>query len=370
MRKILFLDRDGVLINEPIDDPQIDSLDKVLFVPGLFTSLKRIVDACDYTLVMVTNQDGLGTESFPSSTFWPVQDFIIRTLEGEGIHFDEVHIDSSFPGDNSDRRKPGVGMLRKYMKGGYDLENSLVIGDRLSDMHLAKNLGCKGIRVNHRDPTSEDLADVVIFESTGWPDISSFITNLDRKSKLIRQTSETNISVGVNLDGNAYSQISTGLGFFDHMLEQIARHGNIDLEVITNGDLHIDEHHTIEDTALALGAAMKIALGRKAGIDRYGFALPMDEVDAQVLLDFGGRPYLQWQVEFTRDRIGDIPSEMWEHFFKSFSDSCQCNISIKATGENNHHIIEAIFKSFARALKGAITRKSNDFSIPSTKGVI
>jgi imidazoleglycerol-phosphate dehydratase/histidinol-phosphatase len=369
MQKILFLDRDGVLINEPIGEPQIDSLDKVKFVPGLFTNLVAIATKLDYQLVMVTNQDGLGTASFPESTFWPAHNHIVDTLKGEGVNFEGIHIDRSFDHEASPYRKPRTGMLTKYMEGKYDLENSFVVGDRLTDMQLAQNLGCKGIRINGRGEISDSLKEVVVLDAPSWTKIKDYLFTIDRKAKSIRATSETHIEGAINLDGSGIAEIHTGLGFFDHMLDQIARHASIDLFINTKGDLHIDEHHTIEDTALVLGTLFKEALGKKAGIQRYGFALPMDEAKAEVLIDFGGRPWIQWDVKFTREKIGDVPTEMFYHFFKSFSDQALCNLSITASGDNEHHIIESIFKAFSKAIKMAKSR-DNSMEIPSTKGTI
>jgi imidazoleglycerol-phosphate dehydratase/histidinol-phosphatase len=316
---------------------------------------------------MVSNQDGLGTDSFPSNTFWPIQNFIISTLEGEGIFFDNICIDNSFPEDNSPNRKPGIGMLTKYLNGNYDLENSIVIGDRLTDIELAKNLGACAIRINGRGPISDELQPYVLLDTNNWYDIKSYLLNKDRKAKSNRITTETNISASINLDGKGYSQINTGLGFFDHMLQQIAKHGEIDLYITTKGDLHIDEHHTIEDTAIVLGKLIDTALGKKAGIDRYGFALPMDDANAQVLLDFGGRPWLVWDVNFKREKIGDVPTELFFHFFKTFADHAKCNLNIRASGDNEHHLIESVFKTFAKTILMA-KRRNGSNNIPSTKG--
>jgi imidazoleglycerol-phosphate dehydratase / histidinol-phosphatase len=346
MKKFLFIDRDGTLINEPPDE-QIDSFEKLAFLPGVFTWLGRIARELDYELVMVTNQDGLGTNSFPEKTFWPVQDFIMNSLQNEGIYFKEVLIDRSFPYENKDTRKPGTGLLREHLQ--YDLSSSYVIGDRDSDIELAKNLGCKSIRIS------------------SWENVYATLT--ERKARHQRNTNETKISVELNLDGQGNASIKTGLGFFDHMLEQLAKHSGMDLVVDTQGDLHIDEHHTIEDTAITLGEAVAIALGNKAGIERYGFCLPMDEALAQVALDFGGRPALVWETEFKREKIGDMPTEMFSHFFKSFCDGARCNINIKAEGSNEHHKIEAIFKALARSIKMAITKNGNNL-LPTTKGVL
>jgi imidazoleglycerol-phosphate dehydratase / histidinol-phosphatase len=367
MQKILFLDRDGVLINEPADDPQIDSFEKLKFTKGLFTNLAEIATKLDYSLVMVTNQDGLGTDSFPEKDFWPVHNMVINTLASEGVEFDEVCIDRSFEEDNSPNRKPRTGMLTKYMSGKYDLENSFVIGDRLTDMQLAKNLGCKGIRINGRQEITSDLKDVVALDTNDWSSIKSFLFKIDRKAKAIRNTSETKLKGSINLDGTGIAEIQTGLGFFDHMLDQIAKHASIDLFLSSEGDLHIDEHHTVEDTAIVLGQLFHEALGKKAGIKRYGFSLPMDEAKAEVLLDFGGRPWIVWDVNFKREMIGDVATELFYHFFKSFSDHAKCNLNISAKADNEHHLIESIFKAFAKAIKEAKSRTGST-DIPSTKG--
>lgn len=363
MQKILFIDRDGTLVIEPPDDYQLDSLEKLEFYPGVFQNLARIAQELDFKLVMVTNQDGLGTSSFPEKDFWPAHEKIIRAFENEGVVFSEVLIDKSFPHENSPYRKPGTAMLKHYMTGDYDLENSFVIGDRATDVDLAKNLGCKSIflsKTPHKDAS---------LSTSSWEDIYNHLAGQARTAKVERKTSETSISIDVNLDGTGKSSISTGLGFFDHMLEQIERHGNIDLVINVEGDLHIDEHHTIEDTAIALGEAFLKALGSKKGIERYGFMLPMDDCLAQVALDFGGRPWLVWDVTFKREMIGDMPAEMFMHFFKSFSDNAKCNLNIKAEGQNEHHKIEAVFKAFAKALKMAVAKTGN-YSIPSTKGIL
>jgi imidazoleglycerol-phosphate dehydratase/histidinol-phosphatase len=346
MKKFLFIDRDGTIIAEPPDE-QVDSFNKLEFLPGVFTWLGRIARELDFELVMVTNQDGLGTSSFPEEDFWPVQNFIVRTLENEGIHFKNVLIDRSFPQENKDTRKPGTGLLREYLQ--YDLSSSYVIGDRESDMQLAINLGCKSIRISD------------------WKNV--YTTLAERKIKQQRSTNETKINIELNLDGKGHSSITTGLAFFDHMLDQLAKHSGIDLHVVTEGDLHVDEHHTIEDTAITLGEAFAMALGNKAGIERYGFCLPMDDALAQVALDFGGRPWLVWEAQFKREKIGDVPTEMFPHFFKSFCDGARCNLNIKAEGLNEHHKIEAIFKAMARAIKMAVTKNENNL-LPTTKGVL
>lgn len=363
MKKVLFIDRDGTLVIEPPIDFQLDSLEKLEFYPGVFQYLSRIAKELDYALVMVTNQDGLGTDSFPEDTFWPVHNKIIQAFKNEGIEFAEVLIDKSFPFENLVTRKPGTGMLTHYIKGNYDLANSFVIGDRLTDVQLAENIGSKSIFIG-----KEAYANVAL-TTTWWADIYTFLATQPRKALVNRNTSETNISVEVNLDGSGKTSISTGLGFFDHMLEQIAKHGNLNLHIKANGDLHIDEHHTIEDVAIALGEAISQALGSKKGIERFGFLLPMDDCLAQVSIDFGGRPWLEWKAEFKREKIGEMPTDMFMHFFKSFSDNAKCNLNIKAEGKNEHHKIEAIFKAFAKALKMAVS-KTNNFSIPSTKGTL
>jgi len=361
MKKVLFIDRDGTLVIEPPVDYQLDSLEKLEFYPGVFQYLSRIASETEYRLVMVTNQDGLGTGSFPEETFWPAQNKIIQAFRNEAVEFDEILVDRSFPHENSPGRKPGTAMLTHYIKGGYDMENSFVIGDRIADVQLAENLGAKAIFIG-----TEKNATAVL-TTTAWSDIYIFLTKLPRKATSNRITNETNISVEINLDGSGESRISTGLGFFDHMLQQIARHGNLDLNIMVKGDLHIDEHHTIEDVAITLGESFLKVLGGKKGIERYGFLLPMDDCLAQVAIDFGGRPWLEWNAEFGREKVGDVPTEMFMHFFKSFSDGAKCNLNIKAEGVNEHHKIEAIFKAFSKAIKMAVT-KTNNFSVPSTKG--
>jgi imidazoleglycerol-phosphate dehydratase / histidinol-phosphatase len=363
MKKVLFIDRDGTLVIEPPIDFQLDSLEKLEFYPGVFQYLSRIAKELDYDLVMVTNQDGLGTSSFPEETFWPAQDKIIQAFKNEGIEFAEIVIDKSFPHENLPTRKPGTTLLTHYLKGNYDLAESYVIGDRLTDVQLAKNMGCKAIYMG------QDKCEDAIITTTSWADIYQLLKSEPRKSKVDRKTAETNIEIEINLDGTGKSFISTGLGFFDHMLDQIARHGNMDLTVKVNGDLHIDEHHTIEDVAITLGEAVVKALGSKKGIERYGFLLPMDDCLAQVAIDFGGRPWLVWDAEFKREKIGEMPAEMFYHFFKSFSDNAKCNLNIKAEGNNEHHKIEAIFKAFAKAIRMAVSKTGN-FSIPSTKGTL
>lgn len=368
-KKILFIDRDGTLIWEPPSDFQIDSFEKFKFLPGVITWLGKIVSELDYELVMVTNQDGLGTDSFPENTFWPVQNFMIQTLESESIVFSEICIDKTFEKDNQPTRKPNTGMLTKYLSGDYDLKNSFVIGDRITDVKLAKNIGSKAIFIKNYDKADGFENDIAL-QVNSWKEIYEFLKLPERKVKYERITKETAISIELNLDGKGNSSISTGLAFFDHMLEQIAKHGNIDLSIQAKGDLQIDEHHTIEDVGIALGEAFLKALGDKKGIERYGFLLPMDDCLAQVALDFGGRNWIVWEAEFKREKIGEMPTEMFFHFFKSFSDAVKCNLNIKAEGQNEHHKIEAIFKAFAKAIKIAVKRDSNNMSLPSTKGVL
>lgn len=363
MKKVLFIDRDGTLIMEPPTDYQVDSLDKLEFYPGVFQNLSKIVKELDFKLVMVTNQDGLGTASFPEETFWPAHNKMLKALSNEGIVFDEILIDRSFPEENLPTRKPGTGLLTHYLKGNYDLTNSYVIGDRITDVELAQNLRAKAIFLSQNTETKADLV------TQSWSDIYAFLSSQPRKAYSLRKTNETSIEVAINLDGTGESDISTGLGFFDHMLEQIARHGNMDLMVKVAGDLHIDEHHTIEDTGLTLGETVLKALGSKKGIERYGFLLPMDDCLAQVAIDFGGRPWIVWDAAFKREKIGEMPTEMFFHFFKSFSDTAKCNLNIKAEGENEHHKIEAIFKAFAKAIRMAVSKTEN-YSVPSTKGVL
>ena len=374
MKKVLFIDRDGTLIREPQTDYQVDSLEKFSFYPGVIRYLIKIVQELDYVLVMVTNQDGLGTESYPEETFWPYQELTVKTLSEQGIKFEDIYIDRSFEKDGSPYRKPGTAMLTKYIDGPYDMSQSFVLGDRWSDIQLAKNLGAKGIFINEYDgknvQASDELRDSTALITDSWSDVYTMLKKQDRQSHLVRATNETNISVHLNLDGSGESMINTGLNFFDHMLDQIAKHGQMDLIVKAKGDLEIDEHHTIEDTAIALGQAFKEALGKKVGIQRYGFALPMDDCLAQVALDFGGRPWIEWDAQLDREYVGDMPTEMVYHFFKSFSDNADCNLNIKVEGDNEHHKIESIFKAFARAIRmGKAIDKSSD-EMPSTKGVI
>ena len=377
MKKVLFIDRDGTLIKEPADY-QVDSFEKLEFYPKVFQGLGKIAKDLDYELVLVTNQDGLGTKVYPENTFWPVQNFIMRTLKEEGIVFAEEIIDKTFAKDNQPTRKPNTGLLTKYFSEEYDLENSFVIGDRLTDVELAKNLGAKGIFINDETYLGADeitvkrneLNDFIALESNDWNTIYEFLKLKDRTASIIRNTNETQIKIDVNLDGTGKSNISTGIAFFDHMLDQIARHGQIDLNIDIKGDLEVDEHHTIEDTAIALGEVFSIALSNKLGIERYGFCLPMDDCLAQVALDFGGRNWLVWDADFKREMIGKMPTEMFFHFFKSFTDGAKCNLNIKAEGTNEHHKIEAIFKAFAKAIKVAIKRDVTKMVLPSTKGVL
>ena len=377
MQKILLLDRDGTLITEP-DDYQVDSLAKLDFYPGIFQYLSRIVQELDYALVMITNQDGLGTEVFPEDTFWPAHQKMMQAFANEGITFREVLIDRTFAKDNAPTRKPGTALLKHYMDGDFDLTNSLVVGDRLTDMELAKNLGAKGIWINnapdlgaHEASLSfEGLRSTIALATTSWEDIYHFLKLPRRSSHIKRVTKETSIEVELVLDGTGKANNQTGIGFFDHMLDQLARHSGCNLTVRAIGDLHIDEHHTIEDTALALGMAFSEALGNKLGIERYGFCLPMDDCLAQVALDFGGRSWIVWETAFNREKIGDMPTEMFFHFFKSFSDSAKCNLNIQASGTNEHHKIESIFKAFAKAIKMAKKRDVDNMQLPTTKGML
>ena len=373
MKKILFIDRDGTLALEP-ENYQLDSFDKLIFYPGVFNFLGKISRELDFELVMVTNQDGLGTVSFPENTFWPTHRFLLKCFENEGIIFDDIYIDKSLPGDNAPTRKPGIGLLKKYINNkSYDLENSYVIGDRITDMKLALNLGTKGIFISNNEKLgekeiSEILNKTISLKTTKWNEIYSFLKLKQRVITKKRLTNETKINLDLNLDGNGESDINTGIAFFDHMLNQIARHGNMDIKLSVHGDLEVDEHHTIEDTAIILGEAFYSALGDKIGIERYGFSLPMDDCLAQVSIDFGGRNWLVWEADFKREMIGKMPTEMFMHFFKSFSDGAKANINIKAEGSNEHHKIEAIFKAFAKAIKFAIKRDPNKMILPTTKG--
>lgn len=366
MRKILFLDRDGVLAVEPPEDYQLDSLEKLEFVPGALRYLPMIVDLFNFEIVMVTNQDGLGTDSFPEETFWPAHNRIIKAFKKEGVHFDEICIDRTFEHEGAATRKPGTGLLSHYMKGDFDLQNSYVIGDRLSDMELAKNLGAQGIRLGQ-----DGISNAKHFVNcASWKAIYDYLILTERTVTVKRDTKETKIDIILNLEGNGKAKINTGLAFFDHMLDQIAKHGAMDLEITVDGDLEVDEHHTIEDTGIALGEAFAEAIGNKIGIERYGYMLPMDDCLAQVAIDFGGRAWIVWDANFKREMVGDMPTEMFFHFFKSFSDAAKCNLNIKAEGQNEHHKIESIFKAFARAIRKAVIRDTNYMVLPSTKGTL
>jgi len=397
LKKILFIDRDGTIIAEPPITNQVDAFSKLEFYPYVFEYLSKIVKEFDYDLVMVTNQDGLGTDTFPEDVFWPLQNFVIKTFKDQGIEFSEIFIDKTFPHENKDTRKPGVGMLKKYFdKEKYDLKNSFVIGDRLTDVELAKNLGSRAFFINNFQElgtleitiSKEEQKRTIALETQNWEDIYNFLKEehfrlfpVDESIRLhdklpqrkivhSRNTNETKIEVEINLDGNGKADVKTGLGFFDHMLEQVAKHSGMDLKIHCKGDLHIDEHHTIEDVGLALGETISKALGDKRGIERYGFLLPMDDCLAQVAIDFGGRSWLVWDAEFKREKIGEMPTEMFFHFFKSFSDASKSNLNIKAEGTNEHHKIEAIFKAFAKSIKMAVHRDPMNHSLPTTKGIL
>lgn len=366
-KTVLFIDRDGTLVNEPSINKQLDSLDKLVFYPGVFTGLSKIVRELDFELVMVTNQDGLGTSSFPEDTFWPAHNKMLQAFQNEGIVFNNVFIDRSRPEDRTPTRKPHTNMLSSYLNRAYDLENSFVIGDRLTDMELAQNLGAKGILLSSRE--SNVFKDSVqVFQTTSWDKIYSFLKFKNRITTINRKTKETEIQLALNIDGSGKSNIETGLPFFDHMLDQISIHGGLDIALKVIGDLHVDEHHTVEDTGIVLGKAFRIALGDKRGLERYGFCLPMDDCLAQVALDFGGRNCLVWEAEFKRERIGTVPTELFSHFFKSFSDAAKCNLNIKAEGINEHHKIEGIFKAFGKSIRQAVRRESTPWTLPSTKG--
>jgi imidazoleglycerol-phosphate dehydratase/histidinol-phosphatase len=377
MKRVLFIDRDGTLIKEPADE-QIDSFEKLEFYPKVFQYLSKIVKELDFEIVMITNQDGLGTAVYPEDSFWPVHNFVLKTFEAEGIVFKEQFIDRTFAKDNEATRKPNTGLLTKYFSQEYDLTNSYVIGDRLTDVELAKNLNAKGIYINDNTNLGTDeitvnrgvLDDFIALESSDWEEIYNFLKVKERTGIITRNTNETKISIDINLDGTGKSSIDTGIAFFDHMLDQISRHGQMDLTIKVDGDLEVDEHHTIEDTAIALGEVFASTLGNKLGIERYGFSLPMDDCLAQVAIDFGGRNWLVWDATFKREMIGKMPTEMFLHFFKSFTDGAKCNLNIKAEGTNEHHKIEAIFKAFAKAIKMAVKRDLEKMILPSTKGML
>lgn len=377
MKKVLFIDRDGTIIIETADE-QIDSFEKLVFYPKVIQYLVKIAKELDYEIVMITNQDGLGTDIYPEDSFWPVHNFIINTFESEGVVFAEQCIDRTFPKDNADTRKPNTGLLTKYFSEEYDLKNSFVIGDRLTDIELAKNLGAKGIYINAQTNLGtdeitvkrEELNSIIAIETNDWEKIYKFLKAEQRTGEIIRNTNETKIKINLNLDGTGKSKINTGISFFDHMLDQLARHGQLDLNITVEGDLEVDEHHTIEDTAIALGELFNKVLGSKLGIERYGFCLPMDDCLAQVAIDFGGRNWLVWNTDFKREMIGKMPTEMFMHFFKSFTDGAKCNLNIKAEGSNEHHKIEAIFKAFAKAVKMAVKRDVGNMILPTTKGML
>ncbi len=379
MRKILFIDRDGTLIKEAPPTYQIDSFEKLEFYPDMFTWVRKIAKDLDFELVMVTNQDGLGTASYPEETFWPIQNFVLKSLENEEIIFSNIHIDKTFAADDIPTRKPGTGMLTQYLNNPeYDITGSFVIGDRITDIQLAKNLGCKAIWLNN-DPllgadetagTDQHFEEIIALETTSWKSIYEYLRLGQRVIQHERNTNETMIRILVNLDGTGIANIDTGLNFFNHMLDQLSRHSGIDITIKVNGDLHIDEHHSIEDTAIALGETFALALGDKKGIGRYGFALPMDDSLAQVAIDFGGRNWLVWHADFKREKIGDVPTEMFYHFFKSFSDAAKCNLNIKVEGDNEHHKIESIFKALAKSIKMAVKRDIDNMQLPSTKGIL
>ena len=376
-KPVLFIDRDGTLIKEPSDE-QIDSFEKLEFYPKVFQYLSKIVQELNFELVMVTNQDGLGTDVYPEDSFWPVHNFVIHTFKEQGVEFNEQIIDRTFAKDNAPTRKPNTGLLTKYFSEEYDLKSSFVIGDRLTDIELAKNLGAQGIFINDNTNLGVDevsvsnleLQSYIALETNDWENIYRYLKATERIGSIERNTNETQIKINLNLDGTGKSKIDTGISFFDHMLDQIARHGQMDLEIKVHGDLDVDEHHTIEDTAIALGEVFAATLGNKLGIERYGFCLPMDDCLAQVAIDFGGRNWLVWEADFKREMIGKMPTEMFFHFFKSFTDGAKCNLNIKAEGTNEHHKIEAIFKAFAKAIKMAVNRDMDKLILPSTKGVL
>ncbi|WP_299096746.1 bifunctional histidinol-phosphatase/imidazoleglycerol-phosphate dehydratase HisB [uncultured Winogradskyella sp.] len=377
MKKVLFIDRDGTLIKEPADE-QIDSFEKLVFYPKVFTYLSKIAKELDFEIVMITNQDGLGTDVYPENKFWPVHNFVLQSFENEGVIFEEQFIDRTFAKDNAPTRKPNTGLLTKYFSEDYDLENSFVIGDRLTDIELAKNLGSRGIFINDNTNLGTDeitvqrdaLDQFIALESNDWEEIYKFLKAKERTGSIERNTNETKIKIDLNLDGTGQSNIDTGIAFFDHMLDQIARHGQLDLIIKVDGDLEVDEHHTIEDTAITLGEVFATTLGNKLGIERYGFSLPMDDCFAQAAIDFGGRNWLVWEADFKREMIGKMPTEMFFHFFKSFTDGAKCNLNIKAEGTNEHHKIEAIFKAFSKAIKMAVKRDVEKMILPSTKGML
>lgn len=377
MKKVLFIDRDGTIIKESSDE-QIDAFKKLKFYPKVFQYLSKIAKELDFEIVMITNQDGLGTDAFPEDTFWQVHNFIIECFKNEGIEFKEQFIDRTFPKDNAPTRKPNTGLLTKYFSEDYDLKNSFVIGDRLTDIELAKNLGAKGIYINNNTNLGaneikakrDELDAFIALETNNWEEIYAFLKTEDRTGSIVRNTNETKINIELNLDGTGKNSIDTGISFFDHMLDQLARHGQLDLSIIVEGDLEVDEHHTIEDTAIALGELFNKVLGSKLGIERYGFCLPMDDCLAQVAIDFGGRNWLVWDVNFKREMIGKMPTEMFMHFFKSFTDGAKCNLNIKAEGRNEHHKIEAVFKAFAKAIKMAVKRDVGNMILPTTKGML
>lgn len=379
MKRILFIDRDGTLIKEAPPTYQVDSWDKLEFYPEAFYYMRMLAEKTDYEFVMITNQDGLGTDSFPEEKFWPIQQHIIKSFENEGVSFHATYIDRSFPHESSPNRKPGIGMVKDYIgNSAYDIANSFVIGDRITDVQLAKNLGCKAIWLNNEPglgaaeikDSLKELKDTIAIETHSWEKIYEFLVLDSRRVVHERNTNETKIRIELNVDGNGNAAIKTGLGFFDHMLEQIAKHGKMDMVINAKGDLHVDEHHTIEDTGIALGETFGKALANKKGMERYGFALPMDEAEAKVLIDFGGRPWFVWKAEFKREKIGEMPTEMFFHFFKSFSDAAKCNLHVECKGDNEHHKIEAIFKAFAKAIRMAVKRDPFDNYLPSTKGVL
>ncbi|WP_179347742.1 bifunctional histidinol-phosphatase/imidazoleglycerol-phosphate dehydratase HisB [Winogradskyella pacifica] len=376
-KPVLFIDRDGTLIKEPADE-QIDSFEKLEFYPKIFQYLSKIAKELNFEIVMITNQDGLGTDVYPEDTFWPVHNFVLKAFEAEGVSFKEQFIDRTFAKDNAPTRKPNTGLLTKYFSEPYDLKNSFVIGDRLTDIELAKNLGAKGIFINDNTNLGTDEVTVsntelkafIALETNDWEAIYKFLKTTERVGSIERNTNETKIKIDINLDGTGKSNIATGIAFFDHMLDQIARHGQLDLNIKVDGDLEVDEHHTIEDTAIALGEVFATTLGNKLGIERYGFSLPMDDCLAQVGIDFGGRNWLVWEAEFKREMIGKMPTEMFYHFFKSFTDGAKCNLNIKVEGTNEHHKIEAIFKAFAKAIKMAVKQDVEKMILPSTKGML